>query len=87
MSIVSPFSSAATATRSRSIESSCQRRCNGIQRLADRSDRVIQSSNRRFSLSTLSNCGAHPHDGLALDPAGRIWFDEEFANAIGELSP
>jgi streptogramin lyase len=40
-----------------------------------------------FSLTTLGNCNAHPHDGLTLDPAGHVWFDEEFANAIGELIP
>ena len=38
-------------------------------------------------MNTLSSCGAHPHDGLALDGAGNVWFDEEFANAIGELIP
>jgi streptogramin lyase len=40
-----------------------------------------------FALNTLSNCNAHPHDGLSLDAAGDVWFDEEFANAIGELIP
>jgi len=40
-----------------------------------------------FAVTTLSNCGAHPHDGLGLDSAGNVWFDEEFANAIGELIP
>jgi streptogramin lyase len=40
-----------------------------------------------FALNTLSNCNAHPHDGLSLDTAGHVWFDEEFANAIGELIP
>jgi hypothetical protein len=36
-------------------------------------------------MSSLSNCGAHPHDGLNLDGAGNVWWDEEFADAIGEL--
>jgi streptogramin lyase len=40
-----------------------------------------------FGMNTLSDCGAHPHDGLNLDSAGNVWFDEEFANAIGELVP
>ena len=40
-----------------------------------------------FALNTLSNCNAHPHDGLSLDAAGNVWFDEEFGNAIGELVP
>jgi streptogramin lyase len=40
---------------------------------------------RRFSMRTLSNCNAHPHDGLKLGPRRRVWFDEEFENAIGEL--
>jgi streptogramin lyase len=40
-----------------------------------------------FAMNTLSNCGAHPHDGLTLDAQGNVWFDEEFANAIGELIP
>jgi streptogramin lyase len=40
-----------------------------------------------FAMNTLSDCGAHPHDGLSLDAAGNVWFDEEFANAIGELVP
>jgi hypothetical protein len=38
-------------------------------------------------MSTLSNCGAHPHDGLSVDSGGNVWFDEEFANVIGELIP
>ncbi|MFL5854727.1 MAG: hypothetical protein ACJ77G_19925 [Solirubrobacteraceae bacterium] len=40
-----------------------------------------------FAMNTLSDCNAHPHDGLSLDTAGNVWFDEEFANAIGELVP
>jgi streptogramin lyase len=38
-----------------------------------------------FVMTTLSNCGAHPHDGLGLDTAGDVWFAEEFGNALGEL--
>src|SRR5919109_1469124 len=38
-----------------------------------------------FNMHTLGDCGAHPHDGLSLDASGNVWFDEEFANAIGEL--
>jgi streptogramin lyase len=38
-----------------------------------------------FDLTTLGSCGAHPHDGLTLDRAGNVWFDEEFANSLGEL--
>ncbi|MEA2315473.1 MAG: virginiamycin lyase, partial [Solirubrobacteraceae bacterium] len=40
-----------------------------------------------FAMTSLSNCGAHPHDGLNLDGGGNVWFDEEFANALGELVP
>jgi streptogramin lyase len=40
-----------------------------------------------FTMATLSNCLAHPHDGLSLSPGGNVWFDEEFGNAIGELIP
>ena len=39
-----------------------------------------------FAMTTLSNCGAHPHDGLTLASPGRIWFNEEFANALGRLT-
>jgi hypothetical protein len=38
-------------------------------------------------MTSLSSCGAHPHDGLGLDGTGSVWLDEEFANAIGELIP
>lgn len=37
-----------------------------------------------FDLDTLSGCNAHPHDGLTLDFANDLWFDEEFGGAIGE---
>jgi hypothetical protein len=37
-------------------------------------------------MSTVSgDCNAHPHDGLNVDGPGTVWFDEEFANAIGEI--
>jgi streptogramin lyase len=39
-----------------------------------------------FAMS-IFDCGAHPHDGLTLDSLGKVWFDEEFANAIAELDP
>jgi hypothetical protein len=29
----------------------------------------------------------HPHDGLNLDPPLRVWWDEEFNNALEELTP
>jgi hypothetical protein len=29
----------------------------------------------------------HTHDGLNLDPALHVWWDEEFNNALGELTP
>jgi streptogramin lyase len=44
-------------------------------------------SSHAFAMNTLSSCSAHPHDGLSLDGLGNVWFDEEFANAIGELIP
>ena len=40
-----------------------------------------------FRWTGLSDCNAHPHDGLILAHARTLWFDEEFANAIGELIP
>jgi len=40
-----------------------------------------------FDLDTLSDCDDHPHDGLTLDSADKVWFDEEFGSAIGELTP
>lgn len=42
----------------------------------------------QFTLYDLANCNAHPHDGLNLDAASppHVWWDEEFANALGELS-
>ena len=40
----------------------------------------------QFAVNNLS-CGVHPHDGLNLDPALHVWWDEEFANALGELTP
>ena len=43
-------------------------------------------STQTFAM-TLTDCGAHPHDGLSVDSAGHVWFDEEFANALGELVP
>jgi virginiamycin B lyase len=30
--------------------------------------------------------GSHPHDGLNVDNQGRVWFDEEFSNAIAETA-
>jgi streptogramin lyase len=41
--------------------------------------------NRQFTMYDLSNCGAHPHDGLNLDATHNVWWDEEFANNLGEL--
>lgn len=40
-----------------------------------------------FRMSQLADCNAHPHDGLALGHAGDVWFDEEFADGLGELTP
>ncbi len=39
-----------------------------------------------FSLHNL-NCNVHPHDGLNLDSSSHVWWDEEFANAVGMLVP
>lgn len=30
--------------------------------------------------------GAHPHDGLNVDPSGRVYFDEEFSDALAETT-
>jgi streptogramin lyase len=40
-----------------------------------------------FALETLGGCNDHPDDGLGLGFANRLWFDEEFASAVGELRP
>jgi streptogramin lyase len=48
---------------------------------------TFDPSSGTFALNTLSNCRAHPYDGLSADPAGNIWFDEEYGGAIGELTP
>jgi streptogramin lyase len=39
-----------------------------------------------FTFRAMSSCGAHPHDGLNVDPSNHIWWDEEFINALGKLS-
>jgi streptogramin lyase len=44
-------------------------------------------SNDAFAVTGLSDCGAHPHDGLNLDDEGHVWFDAEFENALGEVIP
>ena len=33
----------------------------------------------------LQGCSAHAHDGLTIGPRNHVWWDEEFANALGEL--
>src|SRR5262249_51181051 len=42
-------------------------------------------STHAFTLIDLA-CGKHPHDGLNLDPSSAVWWDEEFANALGRLT-
>jgi len=39
----------------------------------------------QFTLYDLGSCEAHPYDGLVLGPDRHIWWDEQFANALGEL--
>jgi hypothetical protein len=39
-----------------------------------------------FTLFNLA-CGVHPHDGLNLHGSSQVWWDEEFANALGMLKP
>jgi streptogramin lyase len=41
---------------------------------------------QQFTMYDLTNCGAHPHDGLNLDASTNVWWDEEFANDLGELT-
>jgi streptogramin lyase len=48
---------------------------------------ALTPSTGATSVTQLSNCSAHPHDGLNHDPSSNIWWDEEFANALGELVP
>jgi len=43
-------------------------------------------TNHLFTMYDLTDCGAHPHDGLNLDASGNLWWDEEFANKLGELT-
>jgi streptogramin lyase len=40
-----------------------------------------------FAMRTLDDCNSHPHDGLLVDGRGAVWFNEQFANAIGRLTP
>jgi hypothetical protein len=47
---------------------------------------VYTPSTNQFAVDNLS-CGVHLHDGLNLVPAQHVWWDEEFANALGELTP
>ncbi len=35
-----------------------------------------------FTLWQLNGCDAHSHDGLSLDPTGRVWWTDEFSNAL-----
>jgi streptogramin lyase len=42
-------------------------------------------STHQFTLYDLSDCNAHPHDGLVLDAAHHVWWNEEYVNALGEL--
>jgi streptogramin lyase len=44
-------------------------------------------SSGTFNLVQLGACNAHPHDGLVVGSGGVVWFDEEFANGIGKLTP
>ena len=48
---------------------------------------AYKPASNQFALDTLS-CGVHPHDGLNLDAAvpPHVWWDEEFANALGKLT-
>jgi streptogramin lyase len=44
-------------------------------------------SSASFGLIKLAGCNAHPHDGLVVGQTGNVWFDEAFANRLGELAP
>jgi streptogramin lyase len=46
---------------------------------------VYNAATNQFTLDNLS-CGVHPHDGLNLEPTLHVWWDEEFNNALGELT-
>src|SRR6266487_2014105 len=39
------------------------------------------------SFSLTKSPGDHPHDGLNVDSQNSVWFDEEFANKLGEAIP
>jgi streptogramin lyase len=47
----------------------------------------FKPSSRTFRVTKLTGCNDHPHDGLVLGHSGNLWFDEEFANRLGELIP
>jgi streptogramin lyase len=47
----------------------------------------VDPSTGAFKLVQLGGCNAHPHDGLIVSPDDVVWFDEEFANGIGKLTP
>jgi streptogramin lyase len=40
-----------------------------------------------FTLRQVHDCNAHAHDGLAVDATGRVWWTEEFRNALNTMSP
>ena len=47
----------------------------------------LNPTTQQFALYNLASCGSHPHDGLNSDAASHIWWDEEFSNELGELTP
>ncbi len=47
---------------------------------------VLTPATGAATFYSLSSCGSHPHDGLNQDPQGTIWWDEEFDNALGDLT-
>ena len=38
-----------------------------------------------ITMFPLQGCSTHAHDGLTIGPRNHVWWDEEFANALGEL--
>ena len=47
----------------------------------------LDPSTSQFTGYPLANCNPHPHDGLNVDAANSVWWDEEFTNSLGRLTP
>ncbi|HEX8731752.1 MAG TPA: hypothetical protein VF725_06785, partial [Ktedonobacterales bacterium] len=48
---------------------------------------VLTPANGATTMYSLGTCGAHPHDGMNQDASGYKWWDQEFSNSLGKLTP